>query len=166
MPEPQVADLKQVFDTSGIAESRQLSCLNGALRTVKRRLGVEAYGEIFLGDTSTVEDSEYLDENTTTADEEELRLGSCTDAVYYYAAACLVLNTQLRIRPAGIVKKEQDPGSPAMSQSFQTTNEYISVAEAKEYADWLTSIADGYIAPYVIEQEPINPYGIGKLVRA
>jgi hypothetical protein len=166
MAAPTVADFQDRFATGNLEESRIEGCLYSSLRTVKVKLGVEAYNEIFEGETSTVEDSEYLDENETTADEEELRTGEVTDAAFYYTAACLVLNTQLRIRPSGIVKTEQDAGSAAMGRNMQITNEYISVSDARQYADWLRAEGDRMLLPYVIEAEPFNPWGASKVVRA
>lgn len=168
MAEPDSGTVRTRFAVQNtVSDGRIEACLNESIRSVKRKIGIEAYNEIFdEEETPTIEDSEFLDENTTTADEEALRLGQVTDAVYYYTVASLVLNTQLRIRPAGIVKKEQDATSPAISGSTNVINEYISVDEAIKYSNQLRSLADRLIGPYVIEQEPVNANSWGRSVRA
>lgn len=140
-------------------------CLEDALDTVRVAVGIEAFNEIFTGDPSTVIDSAYLDTNLTSSDETALRLSRVTRAVYYFSLAEVVLNTNLRIRPSGLVKKEQDSGSPAVSVASQVENEYLSPKETREYADWLTGKGNELVGAYIIDPGPPSPYGQGSLVR-
>lgn len=168
MPAVVIQDIRDQFQVGKQIKDDQLqTCLDDGIDTVKSKIGIEAYNQIFAGVASTVEDSEYLDQNTTATDEDALRTSRVTRSVIYYTMADLVLNTSLRIRPSGIVKKEQDSGSPAVSASSQVINEYLSPTEAKQYSDWLIGKADSAVGPYVIEQEPVNPWGaVSKIVRA
>ena len=167
MPALSANDLTTRFDVATqIDVTRVQACVDTANRWARRKIGIEAFNQIFAGDTSTVTDSEYLDENTTTTDEDALRLGEVTDAVMFFAMAEVVANCNLRIRPSGQVKEEQDAGSPAMTASTQIINKYLSPAEVKEWITELRGNADALISPYVIEQEPVNPWGVSKLVRA
>lgn len=159
MAEPTEEDLRARFGISSqISSGRVEMALSSALRDVKRKIGVEAYNEVFSGAASTILDSAFLDDNATTTDEDALREGDVTDAVYWYAAAKIVLNTSLHIRPTGIVKREQDAGSPAMGSSSQIINEFLTPKEVQELIASMTSEGDRLISSYIIEQEP-EDYG-------
>src|SRR5688572_15560970 len=129
---PTADDFKARFSVVQITDDKIEAYIIDAGNDVKRKLGVEAYAEIFDGETATIKDSEYLDENVTTTDEEALRLADVTRAVIYYAAAYLVLNTHIRLAPGGQMKKQQDAGSVAMGGASQTENEYFSIKEVNE----------------------------------
>lgn len=167
MPVPQVSDLRLRFAVAAeIGEDRIQFGLDNAGFLVKRRIGIEAFNEVFNGVTPTIEDSEYLDTNTTNTDEIALRAGSVTTAFYYYAMADVLINANLRIRASGSVKKEQDAGSPSMQRANAIDNEYLTPKEVREWIAQLKGDADVLIAPYVVEQEPPNVSSVGRLVRA
>lgn len=167
MSEPTTDDLKNAFEiATQIGTSRLQFCLNGSLNWCKRKIGVEAYNQVFGSDASTLLDSAYLDENITTTDEVALRLAEVTAAVLNYAMANLVQNANLRIRSSGQVKREQDAGSPAAGAGMQIQNEYLSPKEALEWADRLMATANRLLGPYMIEQEPTNPWAWGRTARA
>ncbi len=166
MAVPDSDDLRTKFSISTqISDARLDMCMDDALDTVRVKLGIEAFDEVFNAATDTIDDSIYLDENITTTDETALRLSRATRAVFYYAIADVVLNTSLHIRATGMIKKEQDAGSPGMNSSSQIINEYLTAKEAQEYAAWLTGKADGLIEQYVVVQPPPNISGFGRLVR-
>lgn len=166
MAEVTVSDLRSNWSiTSQISDTRLTLCLTDAVDEVKTKIGVEAYREVFLGDTATIEDSEYLDTNVTTTDEIALRTSRVTKGVHYYAIADLVLNTMLNFRATGLLKQEQDAGSPAMNSSSQVINEYLSPKEAKEYSEWLRTKGDRALGLYVVEQAPTNANAWGRSAR-
>lgn len=167
MPVPQVSDLRLRFAVAAeIGEDRIQFGLDKAGRKIRRKVGIEAFNEIFDIEPPTVVDSEYLDTNTTADDEIALRAGEVTDAYYYYAMADIVLNANLRLRASGSVKKEQDAGSPSMQRANAIDNEYLSTAEVMQWANELNGRADALIAPYVVLQEPANRNAWGRSLRA
>lgn len=149
---PDAAEFKEWFDTKQITDERIELYLTKAGNEIKRKVGIEAYNEIFEGDASTLDDSVYLDENVTTTDEEALRLAEVTHAAICYTAASLVLNFHIRLAPGGQMKKQQDVGS--LSTSTQVENEYFSISDVEKTASMLRAQGDALITPYVIEQEP------------
>jgi hypothetical protein len=190
MSEPTVSDLRNAFEiTSQVADSRLSFCLDGALRRVKTKIGATHYAEVFSGATSTLPDNyntvavaaipddslgtvqspgNYVgaDSDTTSTNETATRLAEVTDAALYYAMASVLINTNLRIRSGGQIKKEQDAGSPAMGAGNQINNEYLAPKEVSEWRMSLIAEADRMLAPYAVTQPPPNPTSASKIVRA
>ncbi len=155
MAVPNVDDLKERFDIAAqIADPRIEFAIEDALSSVEDAIGIDAYNEVFSGDTATIEDGD--DDDLTTSNEETRRTRKVTNAVYFRAIANCLENANTRIRASGSVKKEQDAGSPAMSSS-QVTNEYLSPKELKEMASLYNSKADALLQPYLFD-ESVNTF--------
>lgn len=151
MAAPTITNLKAAFSIdAGIHDDRLTFCLNGAIREVKLKIGYDAWDEIFEGETSTVEDSD-LDTDPSNTNETQMRTDAVTAAVLYFAMAKVLVNANLRIRKAGQVKREQDIGSPGMSNA-QVTNEYLTPKEVGEWRLSLLAEAESLIGPYELAE--------------
>lgn len=163
MPEPSVPEFRERFGIhSQIPDTRIEFCLLTALGKVKRKIGQDAYDEIFNSvtpPTATLYDSPYFDQDGTATNEGLLRTQEVTDAAHYFTAALVVLNTSLYIRPAGLVKREQDAASPAMTSSMQVVNEYLPPDEVADVVASLNAQADEFIGLYVLPPDPMGEGG-------
>ena len=165
MPAPDIETLTRRFKfAANVGDAVKESALDDAAGDVKVKIGVEAYGEVFNAETSTQEDSEFLDDNETVTDEDELRVSRVTSAVYYYAAAYLVVSAGA-INMAGMVSKETANESPGTGRQAQVEVDYLKPTEVEAKAAQLRSQADRLISAYVVEQAPQNPYGWGRSAR-
>ena len=169
MAEPDTADLRSSFEiASQVSDSRLEFCIAAAIRDVKRKIGIDAYDQIFNATTPTVEtiyDSLNLDQDATDANEKALRTADVTDAILHYAMAKVVANVNLRLRASGQVSMEQDAGSPAMTGGTQINNKYLTPAEVKTWIGQLNAEGDKLIGPYAVAQDGSTSYAFATLER-
>lgn len=65
----------------------------------------------------------------------------------FYAMYEVLMVAGIRLRRDGFVKKQQDSGSPGMTSSH-ITNEFLTIKEVRELAEWYKSRAADYIDDY------------------
>lgn len=127
------AELRELFAVvSQIGDPRLEFAIRGASRTLRKWVGDEAYEDALVwvnGDEA----------------QDETRAAALKDAEAYSAAAELLLNTSLRIRASGLVKREQDAAGPL---GGQITNEYLSPKEIRELREEYAAQAEAIAAPY------------------
>lgn len=112
MAEVATSDIRANFD---ILESEVKTApidfaLRIAIAETKQRIGAATYADLISGTPS-----------------DELSAISLEKAVQYLAVSELLKNKFLRFRRGGLVKKEQDAGSPATNQTI--INEYLTPSE-------------------------------------
>lgn len=161
---PSVEDWLSVYDVSENDTPLLDSSLERAIRKVKREIGFDAFEAIFESGTEAVLLDSDRDVDTTTVNEDAMRLGEVTDACFDYAMYFLLLKTGVRIRPRGLVKKETDAGSPALSGSTNITNEYLTPKELAEMRDNFLRLAEDSLDPYRLIPE-IAEYSVKRLLR-
>lgn len=120
MAEVTIADIRNNFGITAavVADPILTFALEKAIVETKQRIGLAIYADLTGGTPSDALQAEAVEE-----------------AVSYFALARLLRNRYLPFRRGGLVKREQDSGSPAIGSASQVVNEYLTPAEMKEFAD-------------------------------
>ena len=120
MAEVLIEDIRNHFGitTSVVSDEIVEFALSKAILETKQRIGETLYADLTGGSPSDV-----------------LKAGAVEEAVHCFTVARLLRNRYLPFRRGGLVKREQDSGSAAVSAASQVVNEYLTPAEMKKYAE-------------------------------
>lgn len=126
---------KKLFvDTANVSDERLQMCLDASVDEILVLVGQTAIDDVAL---------------PTPLD--AIRTARLVRAQGYLAYRNLLLNVSGRMRDAGIVKSEQDAGSPAGGGGGTVINSYMMPIEVGELRDQLWADAMTAIAQYVTQ---------------